>query len=79
MWVVRGWFLLLKFEDYVMVVCLIGVSEYCVIIKYMLLVMIFYIIVVMIFVVFEMIFGEMVLLFFGLGLCLLVVSWGVLL
>ncbi|MET3598840.1 ABC transporter permease [Martelella mangrovi] len=77
--VVRGRFLSLKSEDYVMAARLAGASEYRVITKHMLPAMTSYIIAAMTLAVPEMILGETALSFLGLGLRPPVVSWGVLL
>lgn len=77
--VVRGRFLSLKSEDYVMAARLTGASEYRVITKHMLPAMTSYIIAAMTLAVPEMILGETALSFLGLGLRPPVVSWGVLL
>lgn len=77
--VVRGRFLSLRSEDYVMAARLAGASEYRVITKHMLPAMTSYIIAAMTLAVPEMILGETALSFLGLGLRPPVVSWGVLL
>ncbi|GAB4577021.1 MAG: ABC transporter permease [Roseibium sp.] len=77
--VVRGRFLSLRTEDYVMAARLAGASEYRVITKHMLPAMTSYIIAAMTLAVPEMILGETALSFLGLGLRPPVVSWGVLL
>ncbi|SMY07272.1 ABC transporter permease [Flavimaricola marinus] len=77
--VVRGRFLSLRTEDYVMAARLAGASEYRVITKHMLPSMTSYIIAAMTLAVPEMILGETALSFLGLGLRPPVVSWGVLL
>lgn len=77
--VVRGRFLSLRTEDYVMAARLSGATEYRVITKHMLPAMTSYIIAAMTLAVPEMILGETALSFLGLGLRPPVVSWGVLL
>lgn len=77
--VVRGRFLSLRTEDYVMAARLAGATEYRVITKHMLPAMTSYIIAAMTLAVPEMILGETALSFLGLGLRPPVVSWGVLL
>lgn len=77
--VIRGRFLSLRTEDYVMAARLSGASEYRVITRHMLPAMTSYIIAAMTLAVPEMILGETALSFLGLGLRPPVVSWGVLL
>ena len=77
--VVRGRFLSLRTEDYVMAARLSGASEYRIITRHMLPAMTSYIIAAMTLAVPEMILGETALSFLGLGLRPPVVSWGVLL
>ncbi len=77
--VVRGRFLSLREEDYVMAARLAGASEYRIVTKHMLPAMTSYIIAAMTLAVPEMILGETALSFLGLGLRPPVVSWGVLL
>ncbi len=77
--VVRGRFLSLKTEDYVLAARLAGATEYRIITKHMLPAMTSYIIAAMTLAVPEMILGETALSFLGLGLRPPVVSWGVLL
>ncbi len=77
--VVRGRFLSLRNEDYVMAARLAGASEFRVITRHMLPAMTSYIIAAMTLAVPEMILGETALSFLGLGLRPPVVSWGVLL
>lgn len=77
--VVRGRFLSLKTEDYVLAARLTGASETRIIIRHMLPAMTSYIIAAMTLAVPEMILGETALSFLGLGLRPPVVSWGVLL
>lgn len=77
--VVRGRFLSLRTEDYVMSARLTGASEYRVMTRHMLPAMTSYIIAAMTLAVPEMILGETALSFLGLGLRPPVVSWGVLL
>ncbi len=77
--VVRGRFLSLREEDYVMAARLTGASEYRVMTRHMLPAMTSYIIAAMTLAVPEMILGETALSFLGLGLRPPVVSWGVLL
>lgn len=77
--VVRGRFLSLRTEDYVMAARLSGASEYRIMTKHMLPAMTSYIIAAMTLAVPEMILGETALSFLGLGLRPPVVSWGVLL
>lgn len=77
--VIRGRFLSLRTEDYVMAARLSGASEYRVISRHMLPAMTSYIIAAMTLAVPEMILGETALSFLGLGLRPPVVSWGVLL
>ncbi|WP_338723433.1 ABC transporter permease [Devosia sp. XK-2] len=77
--VVRGQFLALRNEDYVLAARLAGASEYRIITKHMLPSMTSYIIAALTLAVPEMILGETALSFLGLGLRPPVVSWGVLL
>lgn len=77
--VVRGQFLALRNEDYVLAARLSGASEYRIITKHMLPSMTSYIIAALTLAVPEMILGETALSFLGLGLRPPVVSWGVLL
>lgn len=77
--VVRGRFLSLRSEDFVMASKLCGASEYRIVTKHMLPAMTSYIIAAMTLAVPEMILGETALSFLGLGLRPPVVSWGVLL
>jgi peptide/nickel transport system permease protein len=77
--VVRGRFLSLREEDYVMAARLAGASEYRVITRHMLPAMTSYIIAAITLAIPEMILGETALSFLGLGLRPPVVSWGVLL
>ncbi|MBD8892282.1 ABC transporter permease [Roseibium litorale] len=77
--VVRGRFLSLRTEDYVLASRLCGASEYRIVTKHMLPAMTSYIIAAMTLAVPEMILGETALSFLGLGLRPPVVSWGVLL
>ena len=77
--VVRGQFLAIRNEDYVMAARLAGASEYRIITKHMLPSMTSYIIAALTLAVPEMILGETALSFLGLGLRPPVVSWGVLL
>jgi peptide/nickel transport system permease protein len=77
--VVRGQFLALRNEDYVLAARLSGASEYRIITKHMLPSMTSYIIAALTLAVPEMILGETALSFLGLGLRAPVVSWGVLL
>jgi len=77
--VVRGRFLSLRTEDYVLAARLSGASEYRIMTKHMLPAMTSYIIAAMTLAVPEMILGETALSFLGLGLRPPVVSWGVLL
>ncbi|WP_237155262.1 ABC transporter permease [Oryzibacter oryziterrae] len=77
--VVRGRFLALRNEDYVMAARLSGASEFRIITKHMLPAMTSYIIAALTLAVPEMILGETALSFLGLGLRPPVVSWGVLL
>lgn len=77
--VVRGRFLSLRTEDYVLAARLAGASETRVITRHMLPAMTSYIIAAMTLAVPEMILGETALSFLGLGLRPPVVSWGVLL
>jgi peptide/nickel transport system permease protein len=77
--VVRGRFLSLKTEDYVLAARLAGASEFRIITRHMLPAMTSYIIAAMTLAVPEMILGETALSFLGLGLRPPVVSWGVLL
>lgn len=76
---VRGSFLSLRGEDYVLAARLIGASEKRIIVKHMLPAMTSYIIAAVTLSVPEMILGETALSFLGLGLRPPVVSWGVLL
>ncbi|WP_051228338.1 ABC transporter permease [Pleomorphomonas oryzae] len=76
---VRGSFLSLRGEDYVLAARLLGASEKRIIIKHMLPAMTSYIIAAVTLSVPEMILGETALSFLGLGLRPPVVSWGVLL
>ena len=76
---VRGSFLSLRGEDYVLAARLTGASESRIIIKHMLPAMTSYIIAAVTLSVPEMILGETALSFLGLGLRPPVVSWGVLL
>lgn len=77
--VVRGQFLALRNEDYILAARLSGASEYRIITKHMLPSMTSYIIAALTLAVPEMILGETALSFLGLGLRPPVVSWGVLL
>jgi peptide/nickel transport system permease protein len=77
--VVRGQFLALRNEDYVLAARLAGATEYRIITKHMLPSMTSYIIAALTLAVPEMILGETALSFLGLGLRPPVVSWGVLL
>ncbi|WP_244658919.1 ABC transporter permease [Ciceribacter thiooxidans] len=77
--VVRGRFLSLKSEDYVMAARLAGASEYRIVTRHMLPAMTSYIIAAVTLAIPEMILGETALSFLGLGLRPPVVSWGVLL
>uniref|UniRef100_A0A7C1P8W9 ABC transporter permease n=1 Tax=Agrobacterium albertimagni TaxID=147266 RepID=A0A7C1P8W9_9HYPH len=77
--VVRGRFLSLKTEDYVLAARLAGASEYRIVTRHMLPAMTSYIIAALTLAVPEMILGETALSFLGLGLRPPVVSWGVLL
>jgi peptide/nickel transport system permease protein len=77
--VVRGQFLAIRNEDYVLAARLAGASEYRIITKHMLPSMTSYIIAAVTLAVPEMILGETALSFLGLGLRPPVVSWGVLL
>lgn len=77
--VVRGRFLSLKSEDYVLAARLSGASQTRIITRHMLPAMTSYIIAAMTLAVPEMILGETALSFLGLGLRPPVVSWGVLL
>lgn len=77
--VVRGRFLSLRTEDYVLAARLAGASEYRIITRHMLPAMTSYIIAAMTLAVPDMILGETALSFLGLGLRPPVVSWGVLL
>jgi peptide/nickel transport system permease protein len=77
--VVRGQFLAIRNEDYVLAARLAGASEYRIITKHMLPSMTSYIIAALTLAVPEMILGETALSFLGLGLRPPVVSWGVLL
>ncbi len=76
---VRGSFLSLRGEDYVLAARLLGASEKRIIVKHMLPAMTSYIIAAVTLSVPEMILGETALSFLGLGLRPPVVSWGVLL
>lgn len=76
---VRGSFLSLRGEDYVLAARLLGASEQRIIVKHMLPAMTSYIIAAVTLSVPEMILGETALSFLGLGLRPPVVSWGVLL
>ncbi|WP_370675626.1 ABC transporter permease [Pleomorphomonas sp. PLEO] len=76
---VRGSFLSLRGEDYVLAARLLGASEQRIILKHMLPAMTSYIIAAVTLSVPEMILGETALSFLGLGLRPPVVSWGVLL
>ncbi|TRL40823.1 ABC transporter permease [Rhizobium straminoryzae] len=77
--VVRGRFLSLKSEDYVLAARLAGASEYRIVTRHMLPAMTSYIIAAVTLAIPEMILGETALSFLGLGLRPPVVSWGVLL
>lgn len=77
--VVRGRFLSLRTEDYVLAARLTGASEFRIVTRHMLPAMTSYIIAAMTLAVPEMILGETALSFLGLGLRPPVVSWGVLL
>ncbi|MFK4810115.1 ABC transporter permease [Devosia sp. ZW T5_3] len=77
--VVRGQFMAIRNEDFVMAARLAGASEYRIITKHMLPSMTSYIIAALTLAVPEMILGETALSFLGLGLRPPVVSWGVLL
>lgn len=77
--VIRGRFLSLRTEDYVLAARLSGASEYRIVTRHMLPAMTSYIIAAMTLAVPEMILGETALSFLGLGLRPPVVSWGVLL
>ncbi|WP_316862618.1 ABC transporter permease [uncultured Cohaesibacter sp.] len=77
--VVRGRFLSLRSEDFVMASKLCGASEFRIVTRHMLPAMTSYIIAAMTLAVPEMILGETALSFLGLGLRPPVVSWGVLL
>ncbi len=77
--VVRGQFLAIRNEDFVMAARLAGASEYRIITKHMLPSMTSYVIAALTLAVPEMILGETALSFLGLGLRPPVVSWGVLL
>ena len=77
--VVRGQFLALRNEDYILAARLSGAGEYRIITKHMLPSMTSYIIAALTLAVPEMILGETALSFLGLGLRPPVVSWGVLL
>lgn len=77
--VVRGRFLSLKSEDYVLAARLAGASEYRIVTRHMLPAMTSYIIAALTLAIPEMILGETALSFLGLGLRPPVVSWGVLL
>lgn len=77
--VVRGQFMAIRNEDFVMAARLAGATEYRIITKHMLPSMTSYIIAALTLAVPEMILGETALSFLGLGLRPPVVSWGVLL
>lgn len=77
--VVRGQFMAIRNEDFVMAARLAGASEYRIITRHMLPSMTSYIIAALTLAVPEMILGETALSFLGLGLRPPVVSWGVLL
>lgn len=77
--VVRGRFLSLRTEDYVMAARLSGASQTRIIVRHMLPAMTSYIIAAVTLAIPEMILGETALSFLGLGLRPPVVSWGVLL
>jgi peptide/nickel transport system permease protein len=77
--VVRGQFLAIRNEDFVLAARLAGASRYRIITKHMLPSMTSYIIAALTLAVPEMILGETALSFLGLGLRPPVVSWGVLL
>ncbi len=77
--VIRGRFLSLRTEDYVLAARLTGASEVRIVTRHMLPAMTSYIIAAMTLAVPEMILGETALSFLGLGLRPPVVSWGVLL